>query len=216
MVKLSSFYKVLRLSLLVIILIIVITNIWIILATSGRVYEDINDIPERKVAIVLGTSKSLISGKDNPYFDGRIKMAAELYRKAKVKHFIVSGDNSEKYYNEPKDMRDALIRLGVPYTAITLDYAGFRTLDSIVRCKKVFDQEEIIIVTQKFHSYRAVFIGSHYDINSIAAGTKDLPLSYSFKVLIREVFARTLTIADLYILRKDPKFLGPKEDLSAN
>ena len=99
-------------------------------------------------------------GSPNPFFEKRIETAAELYRIGKIDHFILSGDNRSMYYNEPMAMLKALLKKGVPASAITLDYAGLRTLDSIVRCKQIFGQNKIIIITQPFHSYRALFISS--------------------------------------------------------
>gem|GEM_PF-4345032 len=97
-----------------------------------------------------------------------MQTAAELYKQGKIVHFIVSGDNRTRYYNEPLEMQKALVKLGVPIAAITLDYAGLRTLDSIVRCKEIFGQDNITIITQPFHSYRALFISDYYDVNAVA------------------------------------------------
>ena len=113
-------------------------NIWIIQSTQQRVYEDVATVPHNKVALVLGTSSRLVGGKPNPFFVNRMAKAAELYKQKKVEHFILSGDNRTIYYNEPETMRDALIALGVPDSIITLDYAGIRTFDSIVRSKEIF------------------------------------------------------------------------------
>ena len=124
-------------------------NIWVILATKARVFQDEQNISPKDVGLVLGTSKKLIGGDENPFFAGRIESAAQLYHSGKIKHFILSGDNNTKYYNEPLDMKLALVAKGVPEARITLDYAGFRTLDSVIRCKEIFGQQSITIITQK-------------------------------------------------------------------
>lgn len=190
---------------------VLITNLWIYLSTSSNVYSEVDDLPSSEVALVLGTSHRLIDGSPNPFFHERMKTAAKLYINGTVKHILVSGDNATIYYNEPNKMRQALIKLGVPSESITLDYAGFRTLDSIVRCKKVFGQDNIIIITQPFHSYRALFISDYYDIDAVAMTTNEVEAS--LKVQVREYFARTLAVWDLYVIKKEPKFLGKKETL---
>jgi SanA protein len=140
-------------------------------------------------------------------------MAAMLYAMGKIDHFILSGDNSTKYYNEPVEMRKALIGKGVPESVITLDYAGLRTLDSVVRSKKIFGQNKILIITQPFHSYRALFISRYYDMDAVAMVAEDPDLEHTFKVRLREYLARTKAVLDLYIFKTDPRFLGEKEEI---
>jgi SanA protein len=196
------------------IILILFCNLWIYISTKDRVEQDMAQIPNARVALVLGTSPNTTTGGTNPYFTARMKAAAELYKMGKVSHILVSGDNGSPYYNEPERMKKALMdNHGIPAEAITLDYAGFRTLDSIVRCKKVFGQNEVIIVTQSFHSYRALFISDYYQLKAwayVAPATS----SGKIKVIIREYLARTLAIWDLYLIHREPKFLGKKETLS--
>src|SRR5690606_29409228 len=111
---------------------------------------------------------------------------------------------------EPMMMKKALVKKGVPPSAITLDYAGFRTLDSIVRSKEIFGQNELIIITQPFHSYRALFISNFYDINAVAMIIGGPSFKDSPGVRFREYFARLKAVLDLYILRTNPRFLGKK------
>ena len=197
----------------VIVLLFILCNIWVVASTKGRIYSSIEDIPQNDVAIVLGTSKSLTTGKANPYFHNRIATAAQLFKRGKVKHIIVSGDNRTIYYNEPKDMKNALVKLGVPDSAITLDFAGLRTLDSVVRGQKIFGQHKFIIVTQQFHSYRAIFISRYYDIDAIALAAPGITFKKDLRVVGREFLARPKAIIDLYLLEKEPAYLGEKEDL---
>lgn len=195
-------------------LLLIISNLWVVFSTKSQLYKDIALLPENDVALVLGTSNRLTDGTPNPYFRLRIERAAELYKAGKVKHIIVSGDNSSQYYNEPQKMSDALIVLGIPSGAITLDYAGLRTLDSIVRGKKIFGQDKITIITQPFHAYRALFISNYYDMDAVAMATENLPDNISLAVQFRELFARPLAVWDLYIIKKEPKHLGEKEQLN--
>jgi SanA protein len=137
-----------------------------------------------------------------------------LYHAGKVKHLLVSGDNHIKSYDEPTDMRDALVAAGVPTKAITCDYAGFRTLDSVVRAKSVFGLTNFMIVTEEFHCPRAVWIARRHGLEAVAFAAPDVPLaSWSVRVKAREYLARVLCAADLYVLNRNPKFPGPPEPI---
>jgi len=198
------------------IVILIACNVWIVKSTEGKVYSDLAKLPDHRVALVLGTSHRSVGGGPNPFFQYRIKTAAELYRMGKIDHFILSGDNSTIFYNEPIEMQKALIKEGVPATAITLDYAGLRTLDSVVRSKAIFGQTKITIITQSFHSYRALFISDYYNIDAVAMVAEDPELDRTFKVLIREYLARTKAVLDLYIFKTAPRHLGEKEEININ
>ncbi len=198
------------------VIVLIASNVWIVNSTEDRVYSDLSKLPNHRIALVLGTSYRSVGGGPNPFFEYRIAMAAELYRLGKIDHFILSGDNSTKFYNEPAEMRKALIREGVPATAITLDYAGLRTLDSVVRSKAIFGQDKITIITQTFHSYRALFISEYYDIDAVAMVAEDPELDRTFKVRIREYLARTKAVLDLYVFDTAPRYLGEKENININ
>jgi SanA protein len=201
---------------LLLILLISICNVWIIKSTESRIYFDLTELPNHKVALVLGTSHRVVGGGPNPYFRKRIETAAALYKLGKIEHFILSGDNRTMSYNEPWEMRKALLKEGVPDSVITLDYAGLRTLDSIVRSKEVFGQDTITIITQPFHSYRALFISQYYKIEAVAMLAEEPGLDESLKVRIREYLARTKAVLDLYIFKTSPKHLGRKEEINLN
>lgn len=189
----------------------IIINVWVVLQTKSQVYSDLQDVPNSDIALVLGTSKYLVEGGINPYFKNRIEAASELYKANKIKHIIVSGDHRTEYYNEPKTMMEELVLMGIPEEAITLDHAGLRTLDSIVRCKEVFGEDNIIVVTQKFHTYRALFISQYYSLKASGYVAGNIPLTNSLSILVREFFARPLAVLDLYILNTKPE-LGRKQD----
>ena len=198
---------------LLLVLIISACNIWIVQSTEEHVYSDLQLLPDHRIALVLGTSYRSVGGGPNPFFQNRMEMAATLYSMGKIDHFILSGDNSTRYYNEPLEMKKALMKRGVPSAAITLDYAGLRTLDSVVRSKKIFGQNKITIITQPFHSYRALFISRYYDMDAVAMVAEDPELEQTFKVRLREYLARTKAVLDLYIFKTNPRFLGEKEEI---
>jgi SanA protein len=202
-------------TILFIILFVVASNIWVVKSTEKYLLTEINEVDSNSVALVLGTSSRLSNGESNPFFENRINAAASLYKSGKIKHFILSGDNlSSRYYNEPAAMQKALIKQGVPQKAITLDLAGLRTLDSIVRSKEIFGQNKILIITQPFHSYRALFISNYYHIDATALGAKEPPTDISLKIQLREYLARTRAVIDLYVLNTAPHQLGKKERLT--
>ena len=169
-----------------------------------------HQLPQNKVGLVLGTAKYTKNGYLNPYFQYRIEAAAKLYTMGKVKHLLVSGDNSQKSYNEPATMQKALIDKGVPKSATTLDYAGFRTLDSVIRSKEVFGQNQLTVISQKFHNQRALFIANRKGIKAVAYNAKDVSLQLGLKTMLREYLARCKAVLDLVLLNQQPKFLGEK------
>lgn len=188
---------------------VVISNYWIKNSMETLCYNHVKSIPENKVGLLLGTSKTSRGGV-NLFFKYRIEAAASLFKEGKIKHIIVSGDNHIANYNEPEEMKSELMKLGVPDSCITLDYAGFRTLDSVVRCEKVFGQTEFTIISQQFHNERALFIANKSGLNCVAFNAKDVPNKYSVKTSIREYFARAKCVLDIYLLHTQPKFLGEK------
>ena len=194
------------------VLFLVFSNIWIVSYGKSKSVSLIEDLEARDIALVLGTSSSLNGKYENLFFTYRMKAAADLYHAGKVKHFILSGDNSSHNYNEPRDMKNKLSLLGVPSSAMTLDFGGRRTYDSVVRCKEIFQQSKIIIVSQAFHNYRALFIAKYYGIDAIGFNAK-YPKESSSKTIIREIFARPKAFLDLFIFPKKPKIMGNKEQI---
>jgi SanA protein len=178
-------------------------------SAEGKLFSNTETIPYNKVGLLLGTSKFLANGRDNPFYDYRIKAAAQLLKSGKIKYVIVSGDNSRKDYNEPEEMRDDLIKEGIDSAAIYLDYAGFRTYDSMVRLKEIFGQDSVTIISQAFHNERALYMAQREGINAVAFNAKDVGSRFGLSVNIRERFARVKVFID-YMFGKKPKFLGEK------
>ena len=180
---------------------------WISLRTQPYIYDEVQTLPHRQVGVVLGTSKYYRTGVINQYYLYRIQGAINAYNSGKVKYLLLSGDNAQQSYNEPSTMRRDLIAAGIPASDIVLDYAGFRTLDSIVRTRKVFDTNDFIIITQRFHCERALFIALHMGIQAQCFAVPSPKNMLS--VRSREIFARLGALTDLYLLKREPRFLGP-------
>lgn len=181
---------------------------------KGRIYTNVDDVPVVSAALVLGTSPT-VQGRVNLFYKYRMETAAALWKAGKVKYIIVSGDNSTKYYDEATYMRNTLHELGVPDSVITLDYAGFRTLDSVVRASWVFGQENIVIVSQEFHNERAIYIADHFGINAVGLNAQDVAGNSGWKTWLREYFARVNAVLDVNVFGTEPKFPGPPEPLDS-
>jgi SanA protein len=174
----------------------------------NRTFSDPEQLPNREVGLVLGCAKE-VGGAPNWYFIHRVNAAARLYHAQKINHILVSGDNRHPGYNEPADMKNALIAQGVPAEDITCDYAGLATLDSIVRADKVFGQQSFTVISQSFHTKRAIFIATQKGLNVVGFNAPDIARAAAAPTLLREELARVKTILDLWILHRKPRFLGP-------
>ncbi|OIQ26624.1 ElyC/SanA/YdcF family protein [uncultured Vibrio sp.] len=198
--------------LLVSISLLALIDRWVSWKTSDTIISDSQLVERYDVAVVLGTSKYL--GRTlNEYYQHRIDAAIELFDQDKIDDFLLSGDNAHRSYNEPWTMKRDLLRAGVPEQNIYLDYAGFRTLDSVIRAKEIFESDDFLIITQRFHCERALFIAKHHNINAHCLAVSGPKNHSGYKVRLREVFARAKAVLDLYVINTQPKFLGPKEPI---
>lgn len=183
------------------------------LNARGKVYNNTTDIPHNRVGLVLGTNPVISSGKTNYYFKHRIDAAAQLFKAGKVDYLLVSGDNHTSSYDEPTAMRDALMAQGVPESRIVLDYAGFRTLDSIIRAHEVFGQSSFTVISQPFHNKRSICIGSLNNIEVIGYNAQDVVRRKAwYKQLLRESLSRVNMFID-HLRGKQPHFLGEKIEI---
>ncbi len=183
------------------VVVVLCCNWWVVKSTKSQIYFDVHKLPVNDVGLVLGTSKYVKGGKDNLFFRYRMEATARLWKEGKVKYLILSGNNDSEFYNEPVDMQNALLKLGVPSDVMIPDYAGYRTFDSILRCKEVFKQHHITIISQNFHNARALYISNYEGINAVAFAAQDVPDGYSLRTLIREYLARPLAMLDVHLLR---------------
>ena len=173
-------------------------NFWVNYTTQKMVFSSMEEIPYCPVALVLGCSQYIEDGRLNLFFLYRMQAASALYHAGKVKYLLVSGDRSGTDYNEPRDMKKKLVELGVPENAIFCDFAGFNTLSSITRAKELFKLEKILIVSQKFHNQRAIFIALQKEIKAIGFNAKDVDFVYGYKTEFREMLSRLKIVLELY------------------
>lgn len=194
------------------ILLVLLSNYLVEKNSENKTFFNVSEIKKNKVGLVLGTAKMSVNGKVNLYFKYRIQAAVELFKEGKIDYVLVSGDNANKNYNEPIEFKKELIKNGIPANKIFLDYAGFRTLDSVVRSKEVFGQESITIISQQFHNERAIYLAERNGIEAVGFNAKDVSENYDKKMKVREYLARTKVFIDI-LLGVQPKFLGKKIEI---
>ena len=193
-------------------LLIVVCDLRVRNMARGRLYDDVQALPHEHAALLLGTSSRLRGGSPNPFFEYRMDAAAELFRAGKVDCILVSGDNHHASYNEPMAMRKALLDRSIPDSLIFLDYAGFRTLDSVVRACEVFGQTSYIVVSQRFHNERAVYLAMRHGIDAVGFNARDVRAPAALRVRAREWLARVSACWDV-LTGRGPHFLGEKIEM---
>lgn len=182
---------------------------------NASIYADIRKIPSKKVALLLGTAKYVAKGRKNYFYTYRIRAATALFKAGKVKSILVSGDNGTRYYDETTTMQKDLIRAGVPSKHIMLDRAGFRTFDSIVRAEEIFGVEDYIIISQRFHLERALFVAKNKGQKAIGFAAKDIQgTRAAYKMKLREYLARTRAFLDIHFSYVKPIFDQKKEKMA--
>ncbi|EQA35198.1 hypothetical protein LEP1GSC047_1608 [Leptospira inadai serovar Lyme str. 10] len=158
------------------------------------------------VAIVPGAS--VYKNAPSPVLKDRLDCALELYRQGKVRKILLSGDNGSRYYNEVKPMLTYVLERNVNQRDVFVDHAGFRTLDTLVRAKEIFQVKDAIFVSQKFHQPRAAFIAKKIGLEFQSYESDRRPYVSGPFSRFREFFARTLAWIDMNLTNTAPKYLG--------
>lgn len=204
--------KIFLLLISLIILVIIACDVLIQVSSYGKTYNSIYKVPKKRVGLLLGTSKFFKDGSPNLYYKNRVSATASLFFAGKIEYVLISGDNSEMYYNEPNDMKKALIKKGVPEDKIFLDFAGFRTYDSIIRAEKVFETKSYIVISQEYHNQRAIYISNKFGHDAIAYNARNIKSGLYIGQYFREKLARVKVFID-FIFDVEPKFLGKKIEI---
>ena len=204
--------KILGAAVIGLLLLILLCNYVISKAAEGKTFSSLAEIPKNRVGLVLGTAKKIKGGSPNPYYTNRITATIALYNSGKINFVLVSGDNETIHYNEPMSIKKDLVSGGIPEEHIFLDYAGFRTLDSMVRAKEVFGLENVTVISQKFHNERAIYLAEKKGLKAIGFNANDISRNQGLKVQFREYFARVKVFIDLF-LNTQPKFYGDKIEI---
>jgi len=186
-------------------LVIVLPRLFTTLYSINLIYKEEN-APSKRVAIVFGAGLRR-DGTPTPILRDRVETAASLYFSGKVEKLLMSGHQSYPTYNEPESMRRYALSLGVPNEAIVLDVAGDRTYDTCVRAKVIFEVEDVLLVTQKFHLPRALFLCNALGLESLGVEANTRRRSGRVSTLIwnsRELFATLGAFLDVYITNPQP------------
>ena len=192
----------------VVVLFVVACNLAVVKTADSRMYTDVTAVPKNRVGLLLGTNPIGRTGNPNTFYVNRIQAALDLYRAGKVERFLISGDNSREEYDEPTWMKEDLMKAGVPDSVIYLDYAGFRTYDSMVRAKEVFGLNAFTIISQPFHNERAIYLATRKGMDVVGFNAQDMQFRrWKIRMTMREWLARTKAVLDVYT-HKEPHFLG--------
>lgn len=195
-----------------VLVVVVYANVTAVWASRGRIFTEVSKLPATQVGLVFGTTDR-INGRENLYFRYRIDAAAEVWKAGKIESVIVSGDNRTVYYNEPERMREALVSHGIPDQRITSDFAGLRTLDSVVRAKEIFGAKSVLFISQRFQNQRAIYLAQAHGIEAYGYDAHDVESHAGLKTRVREIGARVKMWLDVNFLNTRPRHLGEKVDL---
>lgn len=191
---------------------VIYANLTAVWASRGRLFNEADEMPDARIGLVFGTTDK-INGSDNLYFRYRIDAAEELWKAGKIGTIIVSGANPDRYYNEPQKMKRALIERGIPSDRIVCDFAGLRTLDSVVRAKEIFDADPVVFISQRFQNERAIYLAQANGINAIGFNAEDVPATAGLRTKTREIGARVKMWLDVHFLNTRPRHMGDKVNL---
>jgi SanA protein len=184
-----------------------LTAMW---ASRGRLFTDVSALPATKVGLVFGTTDRW----ENPYFRYRMDAAVEVWEAGKLETLIVSGDNdSDPYYNEPEKMKLALVERGIPADRIVCDPKGLRTLDSVVRAKEIYGTNSILLISQRFHNERAIYLAQANGIDAYGFNARDVESQAGLRTKVREIGARVKMWLDVNFLNTRPTHLGKRIEL---
>lgn len=175
-------------------------------ACSRYVCSEPADLPEREYGLLLGASRFVRGRFLNEFYRLRIDAAVRLYQAGKIRKIIVSGDNGRPVYNEPDDMKADLMKAGIPEDVILSDYAGFRTLDSVMRARSLFGTEQFTVISQRFHCERAIYLARAKRLDAVGFAAEDPPLRFQYKNMLREPLACFKAWLDIHLLGTRPKF----------
>ena len=189
--------------LVILAIIVALCNISVDRNAEGRTFSNINDVPTMQTALLLGTNPKTRDGKrPSSFYLARINATAELYKHGKFRQLIISGDKREGY-DEPQTMRHDLIERGVPDSIIMMDGQGYRTLLSLKNSKQYFGIHDMIIISQKWHNERSIFLADKMNIKAVGYNADDVSHPRAIWTHIRELLARVKLFIDLYVTHRE-------------
>jgi SanA protein len=189
--------------------VVAMSNAAAVSAGRGCLFEDPQQVGAGRIGLVFGCHDRF-QDRENLYFRYRIDAAEALWKAGKLRGLIVSGDNSRPDYNEPETMRRALIQRGIPADRIVCDYAGLRTLDSVVRAKEIFGVNEVTFISQRFQNERAAFLARANGMTAGGLNARDVEGRGGWKTKVREGGARVKMWLDVHLVKTRPRHLGER------
>ncbi len=194
-------------TIIILMVLFLIFDIYVSISSNRKIYKDINSLPDKGYGVLLGTSKYTKNGQINVFYKNRIDAAEDILKNDKISRIIASGDNRNFRYNEPMKMKQDLIKYGISEDRVIIDPDGFRTLYSMLNIAKKYNINEAIIVSQRFHLQRAIFIGKFLGLELIGYEAKNVSGMANIKIQIRERGARLKMIFDIlyFTIQQDKK-----------
>lgn len=183
------------------------TNGWVETLARPHIFEDVDSVPRREVALVPGC-RVYTDGTPSPALADRLATARDLYLADRVDKILVSGDHEAPEYDETNAMWRWLTERGVPASVVYLDHAGLRTLDTMQRAARVFGVERAIVCTQRFHLARSVFLARRSGIDAVGVVADRRIYKKRNRDRLREFFAKSVSFVDSYVLGTEPRHLG--------
>lgn len=166
-------------------------NLHMIQCGSGRIFTQISQVPSQEIGLVMGTDLLRFNGSTNVHFINRTDGAALLYRSGKVKRLLISGNRNNHGFDEVTGMKNEILAKGVPGQALILDFDGNSTWESLRKAKAIYYLNNVIIITDRFHAPRAIYVARHFRINAVAFCYGEESFGFwSLRYQIRESLAR--------------------------
>lgn len=175
--------------------------------------EETEDLTDTDCAVILGAG--VRDGEPTPMLKDRLLTGIELYKSGAVKKLIMSGDHGSEDYDEVNIMKSFAVDNGVPAEDIFMDHAGFSTYETVYRAKEIFEADNIIIVSQKYHLYRALYIAEKLDVKAVGVSADRRTYSGQKMRDLREILARDKDFFNC-IIEPEPTYLGEKIPVSGN
>ena len=211
----KKIFKILIVIAIISIILVLFINFYVVGIAKNKMIKDNDYSSLKNVDCILILGAGIWGDKPSPMLQDRLDEGIKLYKEGIASKIIMSGDHGREEYDEVNIMKEYAIEQGVPSEDIFMDHAGFSTYESIYRAKEIFDADNIVIVTQEYHLYRALYIAEKLDIN--AYGVNSDPRKYNGQTFreLREILARNKDFINC-IIKPEPTYLGESIPVSGD
>lgn len=207
--------KIITIIIIIITILVLSINFYVIETTKRKIIKDNNYSKIKDIDCILILGAGIWGDSPSPMLQDRLEEGIKLYKDGIAPKIIMSGDHGRVEYDEVNIMKEYAINKGVPSEDIFMDHAGFSTYESIYRAKEIFNVKNIVIITQEYHLYRALYIANKLGIN--AYGINSDPRKYSGQSYreLREILARNKDFINC-IIKPTPTYLGESIPINGN